>query len=71
MNTSKEHSLLEDSCKIIQNNLGIKMADNFRNFYQDDSDEEIIHSLRVLLSGLVGVNSAKQQLAELVSKYQK
>lgn len=70
MNTPNNTILLKEACKIISDNLGVKMADNFNNFYQDDSAEEIIHALHELLSGLVGANSTKQQLAELVSKYQ-
>jgi pyridoxal/pyridoxine/pyridoxamine kinase len=70
MKTSNNTVLLKEACGIISDNLGDKMAENFRTFYQDDSTEEIIHSLRALLSGLVGENSTKQQLAELVSKYQ-
>jgi len=63
-------TILNKACDIIADNLGAKMADNFRTFYQDDSDQEIIHALNVLLAGLVGANSTKQQLTELVSKYQ-
>lgn len=58
--------ILNKACDIIADNLGSKTAETYRNFFEGENAEEILASISTLMSGLVGDNNAKRQLADLV-----
>jgi hypothetical protein len=59
--------ILNKACDIISDNLGSDTASTYRSFFEGESTDEIINSITELMKGLVGANSAKKQLAELVA----
>lgn len=58
--------ILNKACDIIADNLGSGTAETYRNFYEGDNADEILASISTLMSGLVGDNNAKKQLAYLI-----
>lgn len=60
-----KEKLLDETIKVIGENLGNYTADIYKNFYSDKSAEEIFISAQELLSEAIGPANTEKQLKNI------
>jgi len=56
---------LNKICGLIGENLGQSIVNDYRNFYQDKTDDFILTSVENLLKELIGPKATREQLSRL------